>query len=103
VALFRGAEMTGLASGPTPAASGLAIKASPNPASRMVTVTLPAAVPQSSSPAVSLYDMQGRLICSHPASAASVSFDVSTLPAGVYLCRFQDGRYSAAQQLVISR
>jgi hypothetical protein len=100
VALFRGAELTGIEAGPSPSIRPLV--ASPNPASRSVTISLPAAVPLSSSPAINIYDAQGRLVLSRPADASTIALDVSTLPAGVYVCSYQAGRYSAARRLVVS-
>jgi len=101
VALYRGAELTGNEAGQTPAVFRLVL--SPNPAGRSVTVCLPAAIPLSASPAIKVLDVQGRLVLSRLADASTVVLDVSTLPAGVYICRFQAGRYTASQRLVVSR
>jgi len=103
VALFRGAEMTGVEAGRTSGLSALTIKASPNPARGFVAVTLPAAIPTSADNSVTLHDAQGRLVLSQPANALTVNLNVSALPAGVYVCRYQAGKYTAARQLVISR
>jgi hypothetical protein len=103
VALFRGAELTGVEAGqPAPAPKSL-LQVSPNPASGSVTITLPAAIPALSSPAVSIHDAQGRLVLSHPADAAGIKLDVSTLPAGVYVCRLQAGEYAVSRRFVVSR
>jgi hypothetical protein len=103
VALFRSAEMTGIEAGKTPLEPTAALQVSPNPASRSVTVTLPAAIPALSSPAVSIHDAQGRLVLSHPADAAGIELDVSTLPAGVYVCRLRAGEYAVSRRFVVSR
>jgi hypothetical protein len=104
VALFRGAELTGVEDGrTTTGASRLALEASPNPSSGSVTISLSPSIPLSLSPVLHIHDAQGRLVLSQPVRTSSFVLNTSTLPAGVYLCRLSAGSDAVSQRIVISR
>jgi len=104
VALFRGAELTGVETGwNTPGVSGFVLKTSPNPARNYVTISLSPSIPLSPSTVLYVYDAAGNLVLSHPVRHASFVIRTSSLPAGVYLCRLQTGSDVVSQRIVVSR
>ena len=55
----------------------------PNPAKDKITVEGPATL-------ITLSDVSGRRIITHPSSSSSVSFDISNLPLGIYFIQTTD-------------
>ncbi len=72
------------------ASSAIQLEVYPNPASNLVTVTLPSTV--ENSVLLEVYDLNGRLILGgQQLYTGTNTIDVSTLKNGVYLAKFTDG------------
>lgn len=104
VALFSGAEFTGVGTGRTTGVtSSLSLAASPNPSSGSVTISFSPSIPLSLSPVLYIYDAAGNLVLSHPVRSSSFLLHTSLLPSGVYLCRLSAGSEAVSQRIVLSR
>lgn len=84
----------------------LEFSVSPNPASRIVNLTLRLATARSVH--AGIYDLSGRLLVEEHAAAAGPGLYVMTVPvadlsAGIYLCRLTDGKLRRTQLAVIRR
>lgn len=50
---------------------------------------------------LNVYDVTGQIILTLPCTAPSITLDVSTLSAGIYLLRLEDGKYSVTRKLLV--
>jgi PKD repeat protein len=76
--------------------AGTTMSVTPNPAKRMVTVTLP-----DPDGTLTLFDATGRQIMRRRTAATQTSVDVRTLPQGVYLLQYTSPRGTSATRLVV--
>ncbi|MDO7853103.1 GEVED domain-containing protein [Hymenobacter convexus] len=65
----------------------VALNAFPNPATNSLAVTVATAGPRAQ---LSLTDLTGRALQTQPVTSQTARFDLSSLPAGIYLVRYQD-------------
>lgn len=88
----------------TPVVSKSAFTVSPNPASSVVTVNMPATVKQTGNFVVNIYNMKGELLSSRKQAAISrFTVDVSKLSAGTYLLEVNSAGRKQAKQIVIAK
>ncbi len=94
--VFGPAEVTGLAS-----ASTYQLRVYPNPATEQLRISGWAA--PTTSRTITLYDALGRQVRQVRAAGLVAELDVSTLPAGMYSLRVQDGVNQQTEKVVIRR
>jgi hypothetical protein len=78
-------------------AGKFSIAAFPNPASKMMTITVKGSVGHAM---LSLCDVTGKVIRSYPVSASATSIDMGHLSKGIYLLRYADGQQVQALKVI---
>lgn len=92
--------------GPVPAVAPAAVSVSPNPAKRQAAVSFTLTRPAEVN--LGIFDVTGRRLATLaqgvlPARQHELSWDASSVPAGIYFCRLESDAVTTTAQLVIAR